>query len=143
MYLRKIAWPGKVFGPRALACKKNQSSGLMKAERSLHCTRKTHDGITEAENAELEEFGGERLLEAARARHGSALEVQRARHAIRSRPSVVGISATTRLYWFYESVERRREPTPRYVRGGSTEVSGYRGIEPLLLNRTRDLMASS
>jgi sigma-B regulation protein RsbU (phosphoserine phosphatase) len=36
------------------------------------------DGITEAENAELEEFGDERLLEAARGRHGSALEVQRA-----------------------------------------------------------------
>jgi sigma-B regulation protein RsbU (phosphoserine phosphatase) len=36
------------------------------------------DGITEAENASLEEFGEERLLEAARARHGSALEVQRA-----------------------------------------------------------------
>ena len=36
------------------------------------------DGITEAENADLEEFGDERLLEAARARHGSALEVQRA-----------------------------------------------------------------
>ena len=36
------------------------------------------DGITEAENAKLEQFGDERLLEAARARHGSALEVQRA-----------------------------------------------------------------
>ena len=36
------------------------------------------DGITEAENANLEEFGEERLLEAARARHGSALEAQRA-----------------------------------------------------------------
>jgi sigma-B regulation protein RsbU (phosphoserine phosphatase) len=36
------------------------------------------DGITEAENANLEEFGDERLLEAARACHGSALEVQRA-----------------------------------------------------------------
>jgi sigma-B regulation protein RsbU (phosphoserine phosphatase) len=36
------------------------------------------DGITEAENAKREEFGDERLLEAARARHGSALEVQRA-----------------------------------------------------------------
>jgi len=36
------------------------------------------DGITEAENAQLEEFGDQRLLEAARARHGSALEVQRA-----------------------------------------------------------------
>jgi phosphoserine phosphatase RsbU/P len=36
------------------------------------------DGITEAENANLEEFGDERLLEVARARHGSALEVQRA-----------------------------------------------------------------
>ena len=36
------------------------------------------DGITEAENAKLEEFGDERLLEAARARHGSALELQRA-----------------------------------------------------------------
>jgi phosphoserine phosphatase RsbU/P len=38
----------------------------------------TTDGITEAENAELEEFGDERLLEAARARDGSALEIQRA-----------------------------------------------------------------
>jgi sigma-B regulation protein RsbU (phosphoserine phosphatase) len=36
------------------------------------------DGITEAENAQLEEFGDERLLEAARTRDGSALEVQRA-----------------------------------------------------------------
>ena len=36
------------------------------------------DGITEAENATCEEFGDERLLEAARTRHGSALEVQRA-----------------------------------------------------------------
>jgi len=36
------------------------------------------DGITEAENAKLEEFGDERLLEAARGRHGSALELQRA-----------------------------------------------------------------
>jgi sigma-B regulation protein RsbU (phosphoserine phosphatase) len=36
------------------------------------------DGITEAENADLEEFGDERLLEAARVRNGSALEVQRA-----------------------------------------------------------------
>ena len=36
------------------------------------------DGITEAENTKLEEFGDERLLEVARARHGSALEVQRA-----------------------------------------------------------------
>jgi len=35
------------------------------------------DGITEAENAQLEEFGDERLLEAARGSHGSALEVQR------------------------------------------------------------------
>ena len=36
------------------------------------------DGITEAENAQLEEFGDARLLEAARGRHASALEVQRA-----------------------------------------------------------------
>ena len=36
------------------------------------------DGITEAENANLEEFGDERLLQAARARHESALELQRA-----------------------------------------------------------------
>jgi sigma-B regulation protein RsbU (phosphoserine phosphatase) len=36
------------------------------------------DGIAEAENANLEEFGDERLLEAARVRHGSALELQRA-----------------------------------------------------------------
>lgn len=35
------------------------------------------DGITEAENAQFEEFGDERLLEAARARDGSALEIQR------------------------------------------------------------------
>ena len=38
----------------------------------------TTDGITEAENAELKEFGDERLLEAARARDGSALEIQHA-----------------------------------------------------------------
>jgi serine/threonine protein kinase len=37
----------------------------------------------------------------------------------RSRPSAVGISATTQPYLFYESLERRREPKPRYVRGGS------------------------
>jgi sigma-B regulation protein RsbU (phosphoserine phosphatase) len=36
------------------------------------------DGITEAENAKLEEFGEERLLAAARARDESALEIQRA-----------------------------------------------------------------
>jgi sigma-B regulation protein RsbU (phosphoserine phosphatase) len=36
------------------------------------------DGITEAENAQVEEFGDERLLQAARARDGSALEIQRA-----------------------------------------------------------------
>jgi phosphoserine phosphatase RsbU/P len=36
------------------------------------------DGITEAENAQLEEFGEERLLEIARARDGSALDIQRA-----------------------------------------------------------------
>jgi sigma-B regulation protein RsbU (phosphoserine phosphatase) len=36
------------------------------------------DGITEAENDRLEEFGEERLLEVARARDGSALDIQRA-----------------------------------------------------------------
>jgi phosphoserine phosphatase RsbU/P len=36
------------------------------------------DGVTEAENARLEEFGEQRLLEAARARNGSALDTQRA-----------------------------------------------------------------
>ena len=36
------------------------------------------DGITEAENAQLEEFGDKRLLEVARAREGSAVEIQRA-----------------------------------------------------------------
>jgi len=35
------------------------------------------DGITEAENAQVEEFGDERLLQAARAHDGSALEIQR------------------------------------------------------------------
>lgn len=35
------------------------------------------DGITEAENAQLEEFGDERLLQAARTRDGSAIEIQR------------------------------------------------------------------
>ena len=35
------------------------------------------DGVTEAENARLEEFGEQRLLEAARARNGSALDTQR------------------------------------------------------------------
>jgi hypothetical protein len=34
------------------------------------------------------------------------------------------ISATTQPYLFYESLERRREPTPRYVRGGSVESFG-------------------
>jgi len=36
------------------------------------------DGVTEAENSQLEEFGEQRLLEAARARNGSALDTQRA-----------------------------------------------------------------
>src|SRR5580700_12130143 len=36
------------------------------------------DGITEAENTRLEEFGEQRLLEAARARNGSAPDTQRA-----------------------------------------------------------------
>ena len=36
------------------------------------------DGITEAESAQLEEFGEERLLKAARTQDGSALETQRA-----------------------------------------------------------------
>ena len=36
------------------------------------------DGITEAENAQLEEFGEERLVQAARAQDGSALDIQRA-----------------------------------------------------------------
>jgi phosphoserine phosphatase RsbU/P len=36
------------------------------------------DGITEAENPRLEEFGEQRLLEAARAGNGSALDTQRA-----------------------------------------------------------------
>lgn len=36
------------------------------------------DGITEAENAQLEEFGDERLVEAARVRDASALDTQRA-----------------------------------------------------------------
>ena len=36
------------------------------------------DGVTEAENTRLEEFGEQRLLEAARARDGSALDTQRA-----------------------------------------------------------------
>ena len=36
------------------------------------------DGVTEAENTRLEEFGEQRLLEAARAGSGSALDIQRA-----------------------------------------------------------------
>ena len=36
------------------------------------------DGITEAEDAKLEEFGEQRLLDAARGRDGSALDIQRA-----------------------------------------------------------------
>ena len=35
------------------------------------------DGFTEVENAQVEEFGDERPLQAARARDGSALEIQR------------------------------------------------------------------
>jgi sigma-B regulation protein RsbU (phosphoserine phosphatase) len=36
------------------------------------------DGITEAENAQMEEFGEERLLAVGRSEDGSALETQRA-----------------------------------------------------------------
>jgi sigma-B regulation protein RsbU (phosphoserine phosphatase) len=36
------------------------------------------DGVTEAENTRLEEFGEQRLLEAARTRNGSVLDTQRA-----------------------------------------------------------------
>jgi phosphoserine phosphatase RsbU/P len=36
------------------------------------------DGITEAENPHLEEFGAERLVSAARAQDGTALDTQRA-----------------------------------------------------------------
>jgi phosphoserine phosphatase RsbU/P len=35
------------------------------------------DGITEAESVQVEEFGDDRLLQAARARDGGALDIQR------------------------------------------------------------------
>ncbi len=38
----------------------------------------TTDGVTEAENTQLEEYGEQRLLDAARGRSGSALDTQRA-----------------------------------------------------------------
>jgi phosphoserine phosphatase RsbU/P len=47
---------------------------LERSDTLLLCT----DGVTEAENTRLEEFGDQRLLEAARARNGSALDTQRA-----------------------------------------------------------------
>ena len=47
---------------------------LERGDKLLLCT----DGVTEAENTRLEEFGEQRLLEAARARDGSALDTQRA-----------------------------------------------------------------
>jgi phosphoserine phosphatase RsbU/P len=47
---------------------------LEPGDKLLLCT----DGVTEAENTRLEEFGEQRLLEAARARDGSALDTQRA-----------------------------------------------------------------
>jgi sigma-B regulation protein RsbU (phosphoserine phosphatase) len=47
---------------------------LERGDTLLLCT----DGVTEAENTRLEEFGEQRLLEAARARNGSALDTQRA-----------------------------------------------------------------
>ena len=47
---------------------------LKRGDRLLLST----DGVTEAENARLEEFGEQRLLEAARACNGSAMETQRA-----------------------------------------------------------------
>jgi phosphoserine phosphatase RsbU/P len=47
---------------------------LERGDTLLLCT----DGVTEAENSRLEEFGEQRLLEAARASNGSALDTQRA-----------------------------------------------------------------
>ncbi len=47
---------------------------LERGDKLLLCT----DGVTEAENTRLEEFGEQRLLEVARARDGSALDTQRA-----------------------------------------------------------------
>jgi sigma-B regulation protein RsbU (phosphoserine phosphatase) len=52
---------------------KDFSVGLNPGDRLLLFT----DGITEAENTQLEEFGESRLLEAARAPHESALDIQR------------------------------------------------------------------
>jgi sigma-B regulation protein RsbU (phosphoserine phosphatase) len=47
---------------------------LERGDTLLLCT----DGVTEAENTRLEEFGEQRLFEAAHARNGSALDTQRA-----------------------------------------------------------------
>jgi phosphoserine phosphatase RsbU/P len=47
---------------------------LERGDKLLLCT----DGVTEAENTRLEEFGEQRLLEVVRARDGSALDTQRA-----------------------------------------------------------------
>jgi serine phosphatase RsbU (regulator of sigma subunit) len=54
--------------------RRREESQLQPGDRRLLST----GGITEAENAQLEEFGDERLLQAARQQDGSALDVQRA-----------------------------------------------------------------
>jgi phosphoserine phosphatase RsbU/P len=65
---------GAVLGALPDWTYENSTAQLQPGDQLLLST----DGITEAENDKLEEFGDERLLEAARARQGSALEVQRA-----------------------------------------------------------------
>ena len=65
---------GAVLGALPDWTYQNYTAQLQSGDKLLLST----DGITEAENSQLEEFGDERLMEVARARDGSALDIQRA-----------------------------------------------------------------
>ena len=65
---------GAVLGALPDWVYQDYTAQLQPGDKLLLCT----DGITEAENAQLEEFGEDRLLAAARDRNATALDTQRA-----------------------------------------------------------------
>lgn len=68
-----LAGGGAVLGALPDWIYQDYSATLQPGDKLLLST----DGITEAENTQLEEFGDDRLLQAARSRDGSALDIQR------------------------------------------------------------------